>query len=186
MKRAFDLALAAALAPWAAGVILLAAAAIKLTSRGPVIHMSDRVGKDCVIFKMPKLRTMWAGTPQVATHKLDDPGKRLTPVGSILRKLSIDELPQLWSVLTGEMSFVGPRPALFNQDDLVALREEKGINALTPGITGWAQINGRDEISIPQKVDLDEYYLRHQSLWLDMKIILLTILHAITAKGVKH
>ena len=185
-KRIFDLALGLALAPFAAALVALCALAIKLSSPGPVIHMSRRVGRDKRIFLMPKLRTMRTDAPQVATHLMTDPGSMLTPVGSILRKTSLDELPQIYSVIIGEMSFVGPRPALFNQDDLVALREEKGINALAPGITGWAQVNGRDEVSIPEKVALDEYYLKNRSLLLDLRIMLMTAANAARAKGVKH
>jgi len=185
-KRIFDLVMAAMLAPFCALALLGAALAVKLTSPGPVLHMSSRVGRHKVIFKMPKLRTMWVDTPQQATHLLENPEQRLTPVGAFLRKTSLDEVPQLYSVFTGDMSFVGPRPALFNQDDLVALREEKGVNSLAPGITGWAQINGRDEISIPEKVALDEYYLKNQSIWLDLKILALTVTNVLFAKGVKH
>ncbi|MDH5637954.1 MAG: sugar transferase [Nitrospinota bacterium] len=185
-KRIFDLALALAIAPFCAVALLGAVMAVKLTSRGPALHMSPRVGREKVIFNMPKLRTMRMDTPHVATHLLDDPANWLTPVGALLRKTSLDELPQLYSVMVGEMSFVGPRPALFNQDDLVALREEKGVNALAPGITGWAQINGRDEISIPDKVALDEHYLRNQSLWLDIKILFMTITSVLFARGVRH
>lgn len=185
-KRIFDLAVALILAPFCAVALILAAAAVKLTSRGPVLHMSPRIGRNRVIFNMPKLRTMRVDTPQVASHLLDEPSRWLTPVGAFLRKTSLDEVPQLYSVIVGDMSFVGPRPALFNQDDLVALREEKGINALAPGITGWSQVNGRDEISIPEKVALDEYYLKNQSPWLDMKIMFMTITSVISARGVRH
>ncbi|MDH5510616.1 MAG: sugar transferase [Nitrospinota bacterium] len=185
-KRFFDLALALALAPFCAVALLAAAMAVKLTSRGPALHISPRVGRDSVIFDMPKLRTMRVDTPHVATHLLNDPSSWLTPVGALLRKTSLDELPQLYSVIVGEMSFVGPRPALFNQDDLVALREEKGVNTLAPGITGWAQVNGRDEISITEKVALDEYYLKNLSLWLDIKILFMTFTSVLFARGVRH
>lgn len=186
MKRAFDLVISSFLAvillPALAGVAVL----IKLTSRGPVLYWSDRVGQGNKIFKMPKFRTMRAGTPAVATHLLADPGRYTTPVGPFLRKSSLDEFPQLWSVLKGDMSFVGPRPALFNQDDLVALRTEKGIDRLIPGITGWAQVNGRDDLPIPKKVDLEEYYVAHQSISLDLKILFLSVLKVTLAKNVSH
>ena len=166
--------------------LLLVALVIKLTSRGPVLYWSDRVGKDNVIFSMPKFRSMRTGTPTVATHLLDRPDKYLTPVGGILRRSSIDELPQLWCVITGDMSLVGPRPALFNQQDLIALRTAQGIHMLTPGLTGWAQINGRDELPIPQKVALDVEYLHKQSLWFDVKIILLTVRKVLSQASVAH
>ena len=159
---------------------------VKLTSKGPIFYWSDRVGKGNVIFKMPKFRSMNIDTPDVATHLLIDPKSVLTPVGDFLRKSSLDELPQLWSIIKGDMSFVGPRPALFNQDDLIALRTEKGVHDLLPGLTGWAQINGRDELPIPQKVDLDVEYLKHQSLWLDIKIIWLTFIKVLKKDGVSH
>ena len=146
--------------------MLVVALLVKLTSRGPVVYWSDRVGKDNAIFRMPKFRTMRTETPAVATHLLNDPDYYLSPVGKFLRKSSLDELPQFWSVLTGDMSFVGPRPALFNQDDLIKLRTDKGIHRLVPGITGWAQINGRDELPIPVKVGFDEYYLKNRSFFL--------------------
>lgn len=147
------------------------------------------MGKNNQLFSMPKFRSMRIGTPQLATHLMNQqvsPNAFLTPVGSFIRKTSLDELPQLWSVLTGDMSIVGPRPALFNQDDLVALRTEKGVHILKPGITGWAQVNGRDEIPIPQKVVLDAYYLNHQSFWLDLKIILLTIIKVVRRDNITH
>ena len=159
---------------------------VKLTSKGPVMYWSDRVGKNNAIFKMPKFRSMKTGTPAVATHLLNDAESTLTPIGGFLRKSSLDELPQLWCILKSDMSFVGPRPALFNQDDLIALRTEKGVHELVPGLTGWAQINGRDELPIPQKVDLDVEYLHHQSLWLDIKIIWLTFIKVIKKDGVSH
>jgi O-antigen biosynthesis protein WbqP len=165
---------------------LLMAFAVKLTSKGPVLYWSDRVGKNNAIFKMPKFRSMKVDTPVVATHLLADPKSVLTPVGDFLRKSSLDELPQLWCILKGNMSFVGPRPALFNQDDLIALRTEKGVHDLVPGLTGWAQINGRDELPIPQKVALDVEYLHHQSLLLDIKIIWLTFIKVIKKDGVSH
>jgi len=186
MKRIFDLSvsfcgLLVLLIP-----LLLIAAGIKLTSRGTVLYWSNRVGKDNRIFKMPKFRTMRTDTPSVATHLLEDPDTYVTRIGRILRKSSLDELPQLISIVKGDMSLVGPRPALFNQDDLIELRTRKGIHRLTPGLTGWAQINGRDELPIPVKVEFDNYYLLHQSLSLDMKIILRTALKVIFREGVTH
>lgn len=162
---------------------------VKLTSPGPAIYWSQRVGQKNKIFNMPKFRSMRLGTPQIATHLMNQqskPDQFLTPVGSFIRKSSLDELPQLWSVLTGDMSLVGPRPALFNQEDLIALRTEKGVHVLKPGITGWAQINGRDEIPIPQKVALDAYYLHHQSLLLDIKIIVLTVFKVLRRDNITH
>ena len=166
--------------------ILVIAILVRLTSKGPALYWSDRVGRYNRIFRMPKFRTMRIDTPAVATHLLTDPDAYLTPIGSFMRKSSLDELPQLWSVLKGDMSFVGPRPALFNQDDLVELRTKKGIHVLTPGLTGWAQINGRDDIPIPVKVDFDEYYLNHRSFAFDLHIILLTVLKVIKREGVQH
>ena len=159
---------------------------IRLTSKGPAVYWSDRVGVDNQIFRMPKFRTMRIDTPAVATHLLEDPDAYLTPIGPFLRKSSLDELPQLWSVLKGDMSFVGPRPALFNQDDLIALRTERKVHQLIPGITGWAQINGRDDIPIPKKVEFDEYYLKNHSFLFDMKILLLTLLKVARAENVRH
>lgn len=166
--------------------ILVIAGLIRLTSKGPAVYWSDRVGVENQIFRMPKFRTMLVDTPAVATHLLKDPDVYLAPLGSFLRKSSLDELPQLWSVLRGDMSFVGPRPALFNQDDLVAMRTEKGVHRLIPGITGWAQINGRDELPIPVKVEFDVYYLKNQSFLFDMKILWLTFLKVIKREGVSH
>jgi len=159
---------------------------VKLTSKGPALHWSDRVGINNTIFKMPKFRTMLIETPPVATHLLENPYKYLTPIGPLLRRFSLDEFPQLWSVLKGDMSFVGPRPALYNQDDLIELRTTKGIHKLVPGITGWAQVNGRDNISIPLKVEYDEYYMNHKSFLLNLKILYMTFLKVIRAEGVKH
>jgi O-antigen biosynthesis protein WbqP len=162
---------------------------VKLSSSGPALYWSQRVGRENQLFLMPKFRSMRIGTPQIATHLMNrqaDPDAFLTPVGSFIRKTSLDELPQLWSVLKGDMSIVGPRPALFNQDDLISLRTENQVHTLKPGITGWAQINGRDEIPIPAKVTLDAYYLAHQSLWLDFKIILLTILKVLRRDNITH
>jgi O-antigen biosynthesis protein WbqP len=166
--------------------MLLTALSVKLTSKGPTLYWSDRVGKNNVIFKMPKFRTMRTDTPAVATHLLNDPDRWLTPIGKFLRKSSLDELPQLLSILKGDMSFVGPRPALFNQDDLVALRTASGVHLLTPGLTGWAQINGRDELPIPQKVGFDEFYLNHRSFALDLKILCLTFLKVLRRDGIQH
>jgi len=166
--------------------MLLLALLVKLTSPGPVLYWSDRVGVGNEIFKMPKFRTMPIDTPPVATHLLQNPDVYLTPIGPFLRKSSLDELPQLWSVLKGDMSFVGPRPALFNQHDLVALRTEKGVHRLIPGITGWAQINGRDDIPIPKKVEYDEYYLKNRSFFFDLKILFLTFFKVTRAENVSH
>lgn len=165
---------------------LLVALLVRLTSPGPILYWSDRVGENNRIFKMPKFRTMRTDTPAVATHLLKDPAQWLTPIGGLLRKTSLDELPQLWSIFTGDMSFVGPRPALFNQDDLIALRTEKAVHRIPPGLTGWAQINGRDELPIPQKVALDAEYLQRQSFWFDLKIIWLTALKVMRSEGVAH
>ena len=159
---------------------------VGLTSAGPVLYWSDRVGKRNKIFKMPKFRSMCINTPAVATHLLPDAKQYLTPIGSFLRKSSLDELPQLWSILKGEMSFVGPRPALFNQDDLVALRTKYGVDELLPGLTGWAQINGRDELPIPVKVQLDVEYMNKQSFLFDLKIIFLTFLKVLRRDGIQH
>lgn len=166
--------------------ILLVAMMVRFTSPGPVLYWSDRVGRGNRIFRMPKFRSMRVGTPAVATHLLSDPTTHLTPIGSFLRRSSLDELPQLWSILIGDMSVVGPRPALFNQDDLVALRTEAGVHELQPGLTGWAQINGRDELPIPEKVALDVEYLRRQSVWFDLRIIWLTALKVVKSDGVSH
>lgn len=185
-KRFFDIVLAAM-----AGVIfllplLLAALLVKLTSRGPVLYWSERVGRQNRIFKMPKFRSMRVGTPALATHLLNNPEAWLTPVGNFLRKSSLDELPQLWSILCGDMSFVGPRPALFNQHDLIALRTQYGVDKLVPGLTGWAQVNGRDELPIPQKVALDVEYLRCRSFRFDLKIIFLTAIKVARRESVTH
>ena len=166
--------------------VLLVALAVRLTSKGPALYWSDRVGRNNVIFKMPKFRSMRVGTPAVATHLLADARSHLTPIGSFLRKSSLDELPQLWSILAGDMSFVGPRPALFNQHDLIALRTEQGVHTLVPGLTGWAQVNGRDELPIPEKVKLDVAYLQRQSLWFDIWILWLTFVKVLRRDGVLH
>jgi O-antigen biosynthesis protein WbqP len=186
MKRLFDLVLSIALLVLFSIPLILTALAVRLTSRGPALHWSKRIGKDNKLFLMPKFRSMKIDTPQVATHLLANAQSHLTPVGAFIRKSSLDELPQLWSVLKGDMSFVGPRPALFNQDDLVKLRTELGVSTLRPGITGWAQINGRDELPIPVKVEFDNYYLKNASFWLDIKIIFLTAYKVFNAEGVKH
>lgn len=186
MKRIFDLLLLLCLIPILLIPILVIAVLVELTSQGPALYWSDRVGNNNVIFKMPKFRTMRMDAPQVATHMMRDPNLYLTPVGSFLRKSSLDELPQLWSILKGEMSFVGPRPALFNQDDLIKLRTEKGISYLIPGVTGWAQINGRDDLPIPVKVEYDEYYMQHQSFFFDIQILWKTIFKVIKKEGVTH
>jgi len=186
MKRSFDLTLAILALLILSLPILLVSIAIKLTSRGPVVYWSDRVGMNNVIFKMPKFRTMCVNTPEVATHLLPDPFLYLTPIGSFLRKSSLDELPQLWSILRGDMSFVGPRPALYNQNDLIALRTEFGVEKVLPGLTGWAQINGRDELPIPEKVKMDAEYVQKQSFMFDLKILMLTFLKVIRLDGVQH
>ena len=186
MKRLFDLALGLCAALVLALPILLVALLVRLTSPGPALYWSDRVGKGNRIFRMPKFRSMRVGTPEVATHLLQDPVPHLTPIGSFLRKSSLDELPQLWSILKGDMSFVGPRPALFNQDDLIALRTQYGVHELVPGLTGWAQVNGRDELPIPDKVKLDVEYLQRQSLWFDIRILWLTFVKVLRRDGVSH
>lgn len=186
MKRLFDISLIVlALLPLIIPMIIVALM-VKFTSKGPVLYWSDRVGRNNVIFRMPKFRTMRVDTPSLATHLLSNPDRFLTPIGKFLRKTSLDELPQLFSILKGDMSFVGPRPALFNQDDLIALRTEKGVHVLTPGLTGWAQINGRDELPIPVKVEFDEYYLKNRSFVLDMKILALTFFKVAKREGVAH
>ena len=186
MKRLFDFLLSLFVLLVLALPLLLLVLVVRLSSPGPVLYWSDRVGRNNVIFRMPKFRSMRIDTPAVATHLLRDPDAWLTPVGSFLRKTSLDELPQLWSILVGDMSFVGPRPALFNQDDLVALRTEFGVHELVPGLTGWAQINGRDELPIPEKVKLDVEYLRRQSFWFDIRILWLTFVKVIRRDGVSH
>lgn len=186
MKRVFDFTVACVMALALLVPMLIVAIAVKLTSRGPVLYWSSRVGKDNKIFEMPKFRSMRTDTPAVATHLLTDPKRFLTPIGSFLRKSSLDELPQIWSILTGHMSFVGPRPALFNQDDLIAMRTERGVSVLRPGLTGWAQINGRDELPIPVKVEFDAEYLRRHSFSFDLKILCLTFLKVVRRSGVTH
>jgi O-antigen biosynthesis protein WbqP len=186
IKKTFDiicsfLALLVLLPP-----LLLVAILVCFTSSGPILYWSNRVGRDNIIFKMPKFRTMRTDTPAVATHLLDNPDCWLTPIGNFLRKSSLDELPQLFSIMKGDMSFVGPRPALFNQNDLIALRTEKGVHFLKPGLTGWAQINGRDELPIPVKVEFDAWYLEHRSFMLDLKIIVMTLVKVLKKEGVTH
>jgi len=186
MKRIFDLLLALAGAVVLAVPVLLVTMAVRLTSPGPALYWSDRVGRHNRIFKMPKFRSMHVDTPAVATHLLADPKAFLTPIGSFLRKSSLDELPQLWSILVGDMSFVGPRPALFNQHDLIELRTQQGVHELLPGLTGWAQINGRDELPIPAKVQLDVEYLQRQSLRLDICIVWWTFVKVLRRDGIVH
>ncbi len=186
MKRFFDLTLALLASGILALPVLLVALAIRLTSPGPVLYWSDRIGRYNRIFRMPKFRSMRIGTPAVATHLLQDPDAWLTPIGAFLRKTSLDELPQLWSILAGDMSFVGPRPALFNQDDLVAMRTEGGVHEMVPGLTGWAQVNGRDELPIPDKVALDVEYLRRRSFLFDLRILWLTAVKVLRRDGVSH
>ncbi len=166
--------------------MILIALFVKLTSKGPALYWSDRMGINNTIFRMPKFRTMRLDAPEMATHLMDDPSLYLTSVGSFLRKFSLDELPQLWSIMKGDMSFVGPRPALYNQDDLVELRTQKGIQKLIPGVTGWAQVNGRDELPIPVKVEFDEYYLKNKSFILDLKILWMTFIKVLKAEGIQH
>jgi O-antigen biosynthesis protein WbqP len=186
MKRLFDLTLAVAVAFLLLVPFLLLWFAVRVTSKGPALYWSDRVGRGNKIFRMPKFRSMRLGTPAVATHLLDDPKAYLTPIGSFLRKSSLDELPQMWSIFKGDMSFVGPRPALFNQDDLITLRTQVGVDQLLPGLTGWAQVNGRDELPIPLKVALDNEYMQRMSLWFDFKILWLTALKVLSRDGVSH
>ena len=186
MKRLIDLVLALIAASLLLVPIVVVAVLVKLTSKGPALYWSNRVGMYNTIFKMPKFRSMKIKTPALATHLLLDPGIVLTPVGDFLRKNSLDELPQLWCIMKGNMSFVGPRPALFNQEDLIALRKEKGVDKLLPGLTGWAQVNGRDELPIPDKVNLDVDYLNQKSFGLDLKIIFLTFLKVMRRDSVSH
>lgn len=186
LKRLFDITLVLVTTILLVIPFILVAILVRLTSKGPILYWSQRVGKNNTLFLMPKFRSMWIDTPVLATHLLHNPEKLLTPIGSFLRKSSLDELPQLWNIFKGEMSFVGPRPALFNQDDLIAHRTANGVHLLTPGLTGWAQINGRDELPIPKKVALDVEYMHHQSFWFDIKIILLTFLKVLRKDGVTH
>lgn len=189
IKRLLDILLTLIAVLLLSPLVLMTYLLVKLTSTGPALYWSQRVGRNNQLFSMPKFRSMRVGTPQIATHLMNqqsNPNSFLTPIGSFIRKTSLDELPQLWSVLKGDMSIVGPRPALFNQDDLVSLRTEQGVHTLKPGITGWAQINGRDEIPIPQKVALDAYYLSNQSAWLDLRIILLTAIKVLRRDNITH
>lgn len=186
MKRFFDVVLVIIALLLVAVPLLVITVLVRMTSPGQVLYWSDRVGKMNALFQMPKFRTMKINTPAIATHLLSNPDQYLTPIGGFLRRSSLDELPQLYSILKGDMSFVGPRPALFNQDDLVELRTQKGIHVLTPGLTGWAQVNGRDDLPIPVKVDFDEYYLQHRSLLLDIKILFMTVFKAARGEGVRH
>jgi O-antigen biosynthesis protein WbqP len=186
MKRIFDITLAIIFGLILVLPLVSTALVVKLTSPGPVLYWSSRVGRNNQIFKMPKFRSMRVGTPAVATHLLANPDTYLTPIGSFLRKSSLDELPQLWNIFKGDMSFVGPRPALFNQHDLIELRTQSGVHTLTPGLTGWAQVNGRDELPIPQKVALDMEYLQRQSFFFDMYIVLKTIKKVIYRDGIVH
>ena len=186
MKRILDLSLVFISVIILFIPVLLIVLAVRLTSKGTVLYWSDRVGRNNNIFRMPKFRSMRSDTPDVASHLLQEPDAWLTPIGKFLRKSSLDELPQIWSVLKGEMSFVGPRPALYNQSDLIALRKEAGIDKLLPGITGWAQINGRDELNIEEKVIFDKEYLNKESILFDLKIIMLTVIRIIKSDGIKH
>lgn len=186
MKRIFDLCLAVCAFLILVFPILIVAILVRLTSVGPIFYWSDRVGRNNKVFRMPKFRSMKINTPAVATHLLGNPKQFLTPIGSFLRQSSLDELPQLLSIMKGEMSFVGPRPALFNQNDLIAMRTQYGVDKLTPGLTGWAQINGRDELPISEKVKLDVDYMNQQSFWVDMKIIFLTFVKVLRRDGIQH
>ena len=186
MKRLFDLFLSCILLILLAIPMLLIVIAIRLTSKGPSLYWSDRIGKNNVIFQMAKFRSMRVETPSMATHLMTEPDAFLTPIGGFLRRNSFDELPQIISILKGDMSFVGPRPALYNQDDLILLRTEEGLNQLLPGLTGWAQVNGRDELSIPEKVKLDVEYMHKKSFWFDLKILWITFLKVINSQGISH
>jgi len=186
VKRIGDVLLAVTALTLLSVPILLVALLVKLTSPGPVLYWSQRVGKNNRLFSMPKFRSMRQGTPAVATHLMGEPDAYLTPIGSFIRRSSLDELPQLWSILVGDMSFVGPRPALYNQDDLVALRTRHGVQSLAPGLTGWAQVNGRDDLPIPRKVQLDAEYLRRRSFSFDLYILWLTALKVLRREGVSH
>ena len=186
MKRLFDAVFSVVLLLVLLIPMVLIAVMVKFTSKGDILYWSDRVGKDNVIFKMPKFRSMMVDTPAVATHLLGNPQSNLTPIGNFLRKYSLDEFPQLWSIVKSDMSFVGPRPALFNQDDLVKLRSDKGVDKVVPGLTGWAQINGRDELPIPEKVKMDAEYLQRQSFLFDLKILWITFLRVVKKDGISH
>ncbi len=186
LKRAVDLFLAMVASLILIIPIAVVALCVRLTSAGPALYWSNRVGRRNEIFRMPKFRSMRIDTPTVATHLLDDPSRYLTPIGGFLRKSSLDELPQLWCILKGDMSFVGPRPALYNQDDLIALRTAEGVDALLPGLTGWAQVNGRDELPIPEKVKFDVDYLQRRSFFMDMRILAMTVGKVLGSKGITH
>jgi len=186
LKRCFDILVSAVMLMVMALPIGVIAVVVRLTSPGPAIYWSERIGKNNKTFRMPKFRTMRIDTPAIATHLMSDPEAYVTPIGRFLRRTSLDELPQLWSILVGDMSVVGPRPALFNQDDLIALRTEAGVDKITPGLTGWAQINGRDELPIPVKVQLDVEYMQRMTFWLDLKIIVLTFVRVLYRHGVSH
>jgi O-antigen biosynthesis protein WbqP len=186
MKRILDLAIVVFASFFLLIPTLLVALLVRFTSKGPVLYWSDRVGRDNIIFKMPKFRSMQIDTPALATHLLSDPDKYLTPIGGFLRKSSLDELPQLWSIFVGDMSFVGPRPALFNQYDLISMRTERGVDTLLPGLTGWAQVNGRDELALIDKVNLDVNYLANRSFWFDIKILWITFVKVLRRDGVAH
>jgi O-antigen biosynthesis protein WbqP len=186
VKRIFDIGFGVFAMLWLFSPLVLIGIAVALTSKGPILYWSDRVGIRSQIFKMPKFRSMQLNAPVAATHLLDNPKTHLTVIGEFLRKSSLDELPQLWSILTGDMTLVGPRPALFNQYDLIDLRVREGVDQLLPGLTGWAQVNGRDELSIEDKVALDVFYLKNQSLWLDIKILWLTLIKVVRREGVSH
>ena len=186
MKRLFDFLISAILIILLAILMVLVAIAVRLTSKGPILYWSNRIGKCNVTFKMPKFRTMRVDTPAMATHLMTNPEQFLSPIGKLLRKYSIDEFPQLFSILKGDMSFVGPRPALFNQDDLIALRTKKGVDRLIPGLTGWVQVNGRDELPIPEKVELDVEYMERKSLWFELYIIWLTVIKIVRRDGITH
>tara|TARA_B110000967_G_C18766736_1_gene500815 strand:- start:295 stop:855 length:561 start_codon:yes stop_codon:yes gene_type:complete len=186
MKRAFDIVLSIILIAIFFGIFILIFIAVRLTSKGPGVYWSDRIGLHSKIFKMPKFRSMLINTPNVATHLLENPEEYISPIGRFLRRYSLDELPQLISVLKGDMSFVGPRPALYNQKDLIELRTQYGVDKVLPGITGWAQVRGRDDLSLPDKVALDKEYIKYKSFWFDIKILLLTFLVIIKRSGVSH
>lgn len=186
MKRLFDVVVALVCLPLLGVPIILTALAVKLSSPGPVLYWSDRVGRHNRLFRMPKFRSMRIDTPAVATHLLESPEQWMTPIGSFLRKSSLDELPQLWCILVGNMSFVGPRPALFNQEDLIALRTKMGVHSLLPGLTGWAQVNGRDELPVPLKVQMDTEYLQRRSFLFDLRILWMTALKVLARDGVSH
>jgi O-antigen biosynthesis protein WbqP len=186
VKRVFDLAVGLIVLLFSFLPILVIAVLVSGTSKGTIIYWSPRMGRKNIIFKMPKFRTMRSDTPQLATHLMNDPDVYLSKIGGFLRRSSLDEIPQLYSILKGDMSFVGPRPALFNQDDLITLRTEKGVDKLVPGLTGWAQVNGRDELPIPEKVALDVEYMERQSFWFDLRILWLTVLNVVRRDGVSH